>query len=76
MKKIKIIVGAIMRTAFIIAPGVAFGWWFWDAVPAIIDLLAAVGLEAFWLLLFSFISVFVQTWKERKNPKQEEEADE
>lgn len=60
MKKVKIIVGAILRGALLLAPGVAFGWWAYGKAMALIAALAAVGVEAFFLLVFSFITVAVQ----------------
>lgn len=73
MKKIKIIVGAILRSALVIAPGIASGWWFWGKAPALIAILAAVGVEFLWLLVFSFLTIAVQTWRNHKERTEEPE---
>ena len=57
MKKVKIIVGAILRGALLVAPGAAFGWWAWSKAPALIAILAAVAVETMLQLLFSLIAV-------------------
>ncbi len=69
MKKVKIIVGAILRGALIIAPGAAFGWWAWNKAMALIAILAAVGLETIFLFVFSFITVAVQARRDLKRKK-------
>lgn len=73
MKKIKIIVGAILRGALVVAPGIASAWWAWGKAPALIAILAAVGIEFLWLLVFSFFTVAVQTWRNRKKQTEETE---
>ena len=60
MKKVKIIVGAILRGALLVAPGVAFGWWAWNKAMALIAILAAVGVETLFLFVFSFITVAIK----------------
>lgn len=60
MKKIRIIVAAIVRGALLIAPGMAFAVWQWGKVSALINILAAVGLETAFLLVFSFIVVAIR----------------
>lgn len=57
MKKIKFIVAAILRGTLLLAPGVAFAIWQWDKVSALVNILAAVGLEAIFLFLFAFLKV-------------------
>lgn len=81
MKKLKIIVAAIIRGALILSPGAAYLWWLWGKVAASVAILAAVGLETLWLIAFSFIVLFVQAWRDRKKEAesieepQEETAD-
>lgn len=60
MKKIKIIVAAILRGSLLISPGTAFAVWQWGKVSALINILAAVGLETVFLLVFSFIVVAIR----------------
>lgn len=60
MKKVKIIVGAILRGALLVAPGVAFGWWAWNKAMMLIAILAAVGVETLFLFVFSFITVAIK----------------
>ena len=60
MKKVKIIVGAILRGALLVAPGVDFGWWAWNKAMALIAILAAVGVEPLFLFVFSFITVAIK----------------
>lgn len=72
MKKVKIIVSAILRGALLVAPGVAFGWWAWNKAMALIAILAAVGVETLFLFVFSFITVAVQA---RTDLKQKKAAD-
>lgn len=77
MKKVKIIVGAILRGALLIAPGAVFAWWAWDKAMALIAILAAVGAETLFLLVFSFFSVAVQVRRElRRKKAAEAETDE
>lgn len=77
MKKLKIIVAAIVRGALLLAPGAAYLWWIWGKVAALVAILAAVGLETLWLIAFSFVVVFVQTWRDRKKqPEASEEPQE
>lgn len=73
MKKIKIIVGAILRGALVIAPGIASGWWFWGKAPALIAILAAVGVEFLWLIVYAFFTVALQTWRNRKTENEQAE---
>lgn len=63
MKKVKIIVGALLRGALLLAPGAAFGWWAWPQTSALLAILAAVGVETLFLIIFSFISVAFQAWR-------------
>ena len=77
MKKVKIIVGAILRGALLVAPGVAFGWWAWNKAMALIAILAAVGVETLFLFVFSFITGAVQARRNLRRKKAEEaEAEE
>ena len=72
MKKIKIIVAAILRGVVILAPGAAFLWWAWGKVPALFSILATVGVETIYLFLFAFIIVAIKTAKDMKKKKKEE----
>lgn len=65
MKKIKLILAAIIRATILIAPGVAFALWQWSKVPAFIDLLAAVGLEVIFLFVFAFFKVAIDVARKR-----------
>lgn len=75
MKKLRIIVGAILRGALLVAPGVAFGWWAWSSAPALIAILAAVGAETLFLFVFSFIAVAIQARSDLQSKKAAETED-
>lgn len=78
MKKLKIIVAAIVRGALLLAPGAAYLWWIWSTVPALVAILAAVGLETLWLLAFSLVVLTISTWRERSGratPLSDDEAE-
>lgn len=75
MKKIKIIVSAILRGAILLTPGVAFSWWAWGKVPALISILASAGVEAVFLFIFAFIVVAIRAAKDLKEKKAEESAE-
>lgn len=74
MKKIKVIVAAILRGALIMAPGAAFFWWAWGKVPALFSILAATGLESVFLLLFSIVILGVKGAREIRDKKEEATA--
>lgn len=74
MKKIKVIVAAILRGALIMAPGAAFLWWAWGKATALFSILAAAGLESVWLLLFSIVILGVRGAREIRDKKEEESA--
>lgn len=74
MKKIKIIVAAILRGVVILAPGAAFLWWAWGKVSALFSILATVGLESIYLLLFAFVVVAIRAAKDMKKKKEEATA--
>lgn len=77
MKKVKIIMGAILRGALLLTPGAAFGWWAWLNAMPLIAILAAVGVETLFLFVFSFITVAVQARRDLKHKKATEaEVDE
>lgn len=75
MKKIKIIVAAILRGVVILAPGAAFLWWAWGKVAALFAILATVGVEAIYLFLFAFIIVAIRAAKDMKEKKAKESAE-
>lgn len=49
MKKLKRIVGVILRSAFYLAPSVGFALWQWHQCKLLINILAAVGVESLFL---------------------------
>lgn len=69
MKKLKTIAAAIVRAALLLSPGIAFAVWCWQMLHPVINILAAVGLETLFLLVFVFISVTVQAYKADKAEK-------
>ena len=69
MKKLKTIAAAIVRAALLLSPGIAFAVWCWPMLDPLINILAAVGLETLFLLVFMFISVTVQAFKLQKAEK-------
>lgn len=75
MKKIKIIVAAILRGVVILAPGATFLWWAWSKVAALFAILAALGVEAVFLFLFAFIIVAIRAAKDMKEKKEEKATD-
>lgn len=70
MKKLKVLVGALLRGALLAAPGCLFGWWAWSLAPALIAVLAAMGLEVIFLSIYSFVVVAIQARRDlkRKEP--------
>ncbi len=72
MKRIKIIVAAILRGALLIAPGTAFAVWQWGKVAALVNILAAVGLETLFLLVFSFFTVAFDEARKRSASDKEQ----
>lgn len=82
MKRIKIIVAAIVRGALLLTPGTVFAVWQWGKVSALVNILAAVGLETLFLFVFSFFTVAYHTARDeaRKrmaaiNPETQENID-
>ncbi len=65
MKKVKIIASAILRVALLLTPGVAFAVWQWAKVSALVNLLAAVGLETLFLFVFTFVTVMISAARQR-----------
>ncbi len=59
MKRIKIIVAAILRGALLLTPGVAFAVWQWGKMSALVNILAALGLETLFLIAFTFFTVII-----------------
>jgi len=75
MKKIKIIVSAILRGVVVLTPGATFLWWAWGKVSALFSILAAVGVETLWLFLFAFVIVAIRAAKDMKENKSAESAE-
>ena len=69
MKKLKRIVGAILRIAFYLAPGVGFALWQWHQCKPLINILAAVGVESLFLTVCLICRV---AWQVAKTSAQEE----
>lgn len=69
MKKIKVIVAAILRGVIILLPGAAFLYWAWTKVSAIFSILATVGVEVIYLLVFAFMVAVVRAVKDLKKKK-------
>lgn len=75
MKKLKVLASAILRGAIIVAPGIAFGAWAWGKAMALISILAAVGVEAVWLLMLVLPVALIEARKGKK-PAIEEDVPE
>lgn len=71
MKKLKVLTGAIVRGALLLSPGVIWTIWQWHSTPALINFLAAVGVETLFLLAFTFVAVSIQAYKKTREAKQE-----
>lgn len=69
MKKLKTIAAAIVRAALLLSPGIGFAFWCWPMLDPIINILASVGLETLFLLVFVFITVTMQAEKAEKAEK-------
>lgn len=76
MRKLKTIAAAIVRAALLLSPGIGFAFWFWQMLDPIINILAAVGFETLFLLVFVFISVTIQAYKTEKTARLEQEETE
>lgn len=74
MKKLMIIIGAMLRFAFLVAPGAAFGWWAWGNASALIAVPAAIGVETLFLFVFSLIAVAIQARRDLRRKETEAEA--
>lgn len=72
MKKIKIIVAAILRGIIILSPGAAFLWWAWGKVPALFSVLASVGAEVIYLAVFALSAVLIKAAQDIKQKKEME----
>lgn len=59
MRKLRFVIAAVVRIVLLLVPGAAFLWWAWPRVPALFSVLAAVGVEAVWLLVFAYAAVAV-----------------
>lgn len=77
MRKLKIIVAAIIRGSLVLAPGAVYLWWLWGKVAALVAILAAIGLETLWAIVFSFVVLAIKAWRDqRKEVKAAEELPE
>lgn len=75
MKKIKIIVAAILRGVVILAPGATFLWWAWGKVSALFAILASIGVETIYLFLFALVICAIRAAKDMKEKKEEKATD-
>lgn len=75
MKKIKIIVAAIIRAILLFAPGLAFAAWQWGKVAALINILATVGVETLFLLAFAIVSTAIHTARDEARRRAKVESD-
>ena len=73
MKKLKVIAAAIVRGALILSPGVAYLWWQWGKVAAMVAILAAIGLEALCCIVIAFAALVIQVWRQQKTDMASEE---
>lgn len=74
MKKIKIIVAAILRGVVILTPGATFLWWAWSKVAAMFAILASIGVETIYLFLFALVICAIRAAKDMKEKKSEATA--
>lgn len=65
MRKLRFVIAAVVRIALLLVPGAAFLWWAWPRVPALFSVLAAIGVEAVWLLVFAYVAVAVTMARNR-----------
>ena len=75
MKKIKIFTAAVVRGALILAPGVIFFFWQWGKVSSLVNILAAVGLETLFLLVFSVVKVGIDVARKQSKSSPEQNSD-
>jgi predicted RND superfamily exporter protein len=73
MKKLKLIMGAVMRAIILLAPGAVFLSWAWSKVPAWFSILASIGIESIYLMLFAITVTVIQAAKNIKKEKEEAE---
>ena len=74
MKKLKVIVGALLRGALLLVPGAACAWWAWGKAPALIAVLASVGVEPVFLFVFAFVLFTVKAVADMRAKRDEEPA--
>jgi EamA domain-containing membrane protein RarD len=67
MKKVKAIMGAVVRSALLLSPGVGFGFYAWNKATALISVMSALGLETIFLIAFSLAIVTRQVIRDKKN---------
>ena len=59
-----------------LSPGIAFAVWTWSSLDPLINILAAVGLETLFLLVFVFVSITIQAYRIDKADKEAEAGEE
>lgn len=71
MKKLKLILRAILRASLLLLPGIAAGFYSWPLAPALIAIMAAMGVELIFLIVWAISSVFIQAYKDemKKRPQ-------
>jgi len=75
MRKLKIIVAAILRGSLVLAPGAVYLWWLWGKVAALVAILAAIGLETLWAIVFSFVVLTIKAWRDQRKETKAAEKD-
>lgn len=49
----------------LLTPGLAFLLWQWSTLPALINILAALGLETIFLLVLTTVAILVQAARDK-----------
>lgn len=69
MKKVKTSVGALLRGAVLLSPGLIAAMFFWHHAPALISILAAVAVELICLVVWAFAVALITTYRADKADK-------
>lgn len=76
MKKLKTILGAILRLFAVLVPGLFTGFALWKIHGALVTILAALGVEFLWSLVLAVVIAVAGKVKaqlhQRKTPAAEE----